>query len=663
MGFNLNTRLNLNRFLPKRWGTSLPLSFTYSENEDRPKYFPGTDIELSYKDLPKSVRDSITTRSKSLSYSFNFSKTTRSDSWYTKYTIDKIKFGFNATESFRSNKETKINYTKKYGGNLSYGLSWSQDYGFSPFGWMSGFPLIGSPISGFRINYMPKSIDYTMNASENVSRNESWAGTVTPSHYLNLVRTFKVNYPLTDNIQTNYTKTYKSNMDRYKTNKVKAIRTLSSGDIVDVTESFSSTFSPKITNWLTPKLSYRSNFRLSVPNNKKIDYVNISNVNGINSSLNLNLKTVWDTYLGKGKSSKGTGGPSGKKKPSRPGRPGKKDQSEEKQKETRSLSDILYGAISNLSPISINYNINRTLNNNGVILSDSSGTYQLYWRYRFGLSDSTGLPVSQSVGIETGTRKVNRDFSASTTIKLTKNINMSINYKQNRSVNVSGSGVRTENQTSNFFPTGETGRDGFPIFNWQLKWFGLEKFPFLKGVFKTISLDHRFNGLETISKQNGVERSSSYSADFQPFVGLNFQFENGMNANTRYSLRRRIDNSSNGTTSALTENISFTLTLQKRGGIQIPIPFFKNMNLQNNINFSITFDKTFNREMVRNKGEGKFAPRRNSDRWSVKPEANYTFSNKVTGGIYFSYGESRSLLERLRIDRDYGFTVNIAIRD
>jgi len=128
---------------------------------------------------------------------------------------------------------------------------------------------------------------------------------------------------------------------------------------------------------------------------------------------------------------------------------------------------------------------------------------------------------------------------------------------------------------------------------------------------------------------------------------------------------RAIDNKFSGlnsTTLKTDRTLTATSSYSHRGGLQIPIFFFRDFNLENTINFSLTFDLSESITKARNDTEYEFSTTRKRESWKISPRISYSFSRTVTGGIWFEYRESDSRVVGRKIDRDFGFDVNIAIK-
>jgi len=88
----------------------------------------------------------------------------------------------------------------------------------------------------------------------------------------------------------------------------------------------------------------------------------------------------------------------------------------------------------------------------------------------------------------------------------------------------------------------------------------------------------------------------------------------------------------------------------------------KNLKLDNQVTFSLTYDKG-NSETLTRTGttEDIFAPINLSKRWSLNPQMSYSFSSKLNGGVFFEFGKTETIHGSTSF-KDFGVTVNIAIR-
>ncbi|MDP7558527.1 MAG: cell surface protein SprA [Candidatus Marinimicrobia bacterium] len=664
--FRFDSRISLNKLLPQAWGFNIPVNVGYTENMTTPKYSPGTDVLLNQENAP----DSLLTKSRQMSLSTSFSKSTKSDNFFSKYTIDKLKGSFSGSHGWDSN-EQKIGVNRNYNGNVSYNLGFGRDNYWTPLKFLKGIPWLGPKVEDTHLYYTPSSLDLSMGASETFSETTKRVGESVPASYnLGLNRTFKAGYKILENLKTNYSKTMKSDMDMYRARHLDAIKQMKSGIVTDVTESFGTNFTPAIFSWLKPSLNYSSSYRWSDPINSTREGANITSQARTSSSLTLSPKAIIETVYSPPKKS----GSSSRRRGRRGG--AQKDKKEEETKKPKSeglqkILGILYDGASKINPISITYSESRSQNALGVIDSvwsgDSmkvvSGTASI--PFRLGLTDELGLNSSSDVGVNTGSLSRQKDMTLRSGLSLTRKITTTFSYGNNQSWGVDGNNVETRSKTQDFVPLGDTGNEGLALPSWTLRWSGVENWPFIKWVAKSASLDHAFSGKQTQSWQNNELRSSKYTASFSPLVGISMTMVKGISLTTRYSNIKSIDNTLGGLNSTrvnLDKTWTASTNYSHKGGLKIPIFFFRDFNLENTINFTLTVDYSSSETRQREGTTGKLPITGWQKSWKLSPKITYSFTKRVTGGIWYEYRESEAQTVGRKIDRDFGFDVNIAIQ-
>ena len=455
-----------------------------------------------------------------------------------------------------------------------------------------------------------------------------------------------------------------------KISKIKDVEYRTSGIVTDVTESFGTNFTPAIFSWLKPSLNYSSSYRWSDPINSTREGANITSQARTSSSLTLSPKAIIETVYSPPKKS----GSSSRRRGRRGG--AQKDKKEEETKKPKSeglqkILGILYDGASKINPISITYSESRSQNALGVIDSvwsgDSmkvvSGTASI--PFRLGLTDELGLNSSSDVGVNTGSLSRQKDMTLRSGLSLTRKITTTFSYGNNQSWGVDGNNVETRSKTQDFVPLGDTGNEGLALPSWTLRWSGVENWPFIKWVAKSASLDHAFSGKQTQSWQNNELRSSKYTASFSPLVGISMTMVKGISLTTRYSNIKSIDNTLGGLNSTrvnLDKTWTASTNYSHKGGLKIPIFFFRDFNLENTINFTLTVDYSSSETRQREGTTGKLPITGWQNSWKLSPKITYSFTKRVTGGIWYEYRESEAQTVGRKIDRDFGFDVNIAIQ-
>ncbi|MEE9168013.1 MAG: cell surface protein SprA [Candidatus Neomarinimicrobiota bacterium] len=653
----VDSRLNLNKFFPQSWGLGLPLSLSYSNNVATPKYYPGTDILLSGDSPP----DSALTRSRQVAMSTSFTKSTRSDRWYTRYTLDPLNTSFSTSQTWGSDEQIERRFGRSNTGGAGYGLSFGRDNYWRPLKFLKEVPLLGSKFSDIHLYYTPSSFDMSMKVSEALTETKPRVGESKRVYNLGLSRTFKIGYTILENLKTNYSKSMKSNMNKFENQYLKALKTLTPGIVSDVTDNVSTTFTPTIFTWLKPSLNYSTNYRWSKPIESTQEGANIASQTRFSSSLTLNPKSIIETVytpsrpVGRGSRRRS------RRTPQTVEEGGTEPDKKVPENETlKSVLKTLHEAASRISPISITFSENRSQNDFGVL-----GEVNL--PYRFGFDNELGprATYSDEVGVNRRSIQRQRDISLRSGLSITPRIRTTVSFSHNRSRGLDGNNISRESITRGFLPSGISGGEGFPFVGWSLSWSGIEKWPLIKMIAKSASFDHAFAGKETRSWQSDVLLSSKYTASYSPVAGFSMTILKGISFSTRFSTVRTVDNRFSGLNSTRVKtDRSWTATSSyaHRGGLHIPLVFFRDFNMENTMNFSLTFDHTQSVTRERNGAEYPLSTSATRKSWKISPRISYSFSRTVTGGVWFEYRESDSRVVGRKVDRDFGFDVNIAIR-
>ncbi|MCF7885198.1 MAG: cell surface protein SprA [Candidatus Marinimicrobia bacterium] len=658
---SIRGNLALHSFTPDKWGLSIPISASYTESNSTPEYYPGTDI-LSGKSAPDSIKDL------SNSYGFNTSFSKRaSDYWLTKYTIDQIKLGYNAKWGQNSSVNILSNKTTSHHGSFSYSVPFGRDNSVQPFSWAENIPLIGDNLSDITWYYTPNNLSFNTKATERYSlRIPRGKGDNDTTYSFGLNSNISLGYKMFENLDMSYKRSMQNDLREFRYDKTSIITNLDLGTTNNISEAYNITFNPVIAEWLKPNFTANSNYNWSEPtNSNSVSVDQISNRSSVSTSFALDPANIWKSFL-MGSGSEAQSGRSGGRSSrgrnqSRSNR--SNSDSDEESKKSGSLTNTIYKGLDILDPVQLRYSINRSISNG--YRKGSPGL-----EYRMGLTTDPGLEIIQEeAGAAIDNLTNSKNLSLSSRLKLFKNISTSLSYTNNLSVNQS-QGEKTENTTQSFLPLGNDGSEGFPFPDWSVNWRGIEKLALINKIefIKSISLSHGFSGKENQTFKDTSLRKASYRFNFQPLIGINLDFKNTLSGNIRINQGKTITNNptTNGVTMNLTKSINGSMNYTKKGGFKLPLPFFEDKELKNNIkftmNFSLSENETLQRKGASEDGEGEFTTTSKTSNWNLTPRINYTVSENVTGSIFFKYSVSSSKQRGKNVTRDGGITVNIAIR-
>ena len=345
-------------------------------------------------------------------------------------------------------------------------------------------------------------------------------------------------------------------------------------------------------------------------------------------------------------------------------------------KETKEIKSLtfIHGLIDKINPISLSYTETLNRSANQVIGDVPAG-------YKFGWIPEHGLQQSEEVGTNLGSWDHKRDGSLRSGLKLSRLVTINFNFSQNFSSVVSGTGVEQRTMTRDYITFDELFKEGTPFPGWSFRVSGVEKWPIIKWVAKSASLDHSYAGKETRSWQfedvtpddmgffdlgsfvkdyKDYERSSRINMNYSPLLGLNMSLKKNISLTFRHNRNLSLDELPTGLTIRKDHSYTSTATYTHRGGMTIPIPYYGDLKLNNNVSFTLNFDMNDSKEFKSGDKidleEGAF-----SSNWKAGLRISYQFSNKISGGLRYEYRESDSRTMGEKVDRDFGFDINIAI--
>ncbi|MCB0747420.1 MAG: cell surface protein SprA, partial [Ignavibacteriae bacterium] len=185
-----------------------------------------------------------------------------------------------------------------------------------------------------------------------------------------------------------------------------------------------------------------------------------------------------------------------------------------------------------------------------------------------------------------------------------------------------------------------------PRANWRLDWRGLEKFEFIKGIAKSVSLNHAYSSsytegwkVDPDGKKQTLTQRINYG--FSPLLGMNVTFDNIWDGNltgaVKYSTKNSFDLgiSTKNITESFSKDINVTASFSKSG---FSLPMF-GLDLKNDIEMSLSYTSAQNSVVLYEMNVEKFdengKPQDGTTRTIIEPRIKYTLSAKVTLAIFY----------------------------
>ena len=196
--WGITTNFELGKFFPSDWaGTTLPISYSHTENLIRPKYLPSSDVLVSEaaqleKDrllargfseeyaaarAAELVLESETYRTTDAWASPSFKIALPSTEWWIRDTWNKLSFGFTYTTSRERNPTTAYRLSWLWNARIQYQLTLNPEYYFQPFKSLFDGLWFLDEYKDLKIWFAPQSFNWSLSA--NRSRDVSLQRTAT----------------------------------------------------------------------------------------------------------------------------------------------------------------------------------------------------------------------------------------------------------------------------------------------------------------------------------------------------------------------------------------------------------------------------------------------------------------------------------------------------
>ncbi len=219
--WNVASSISFEKFLPQEWtGTSLPFSYSHTEQIIKPKYLQSSDIivdkaadlakentikKTNSEVLGEQAKQKIVSESQTVSTtdtyampSFKFNVPV--NFWFFQNIFNRIGYGFNYTYSKSRSNTVAYRTSWQWNARLSYGYTFDPNYYIQPFAFFEGIPVLGE-LQGLQLYYFPIS---NISSGFNIARSRSYEQVRTqsqanpPVRGLSAARNFSFGWKLTE---------------------------------------------------------------------------------------------------------------------------------------------------------------------------------------------------------------------------------------------------------------------------------------------------------------------------------------------------------------------------------------------------------------------------------------------------------------------------------
>jgi cell surface protein SprA len=698
---NYSGVFNAHKLLPTSLNISIPIDARASFSKNIPKYFPKTDILTGYKNdsfmekiqslfglkLLNPALERQVSFSEVYGVGTTIKRSTKSDFWLFYHTIDQLTIDFDYSLKNSRNYQTSFRRAEQWRYAISYGIPFGKENFIEPFKVLEPFPLL-SELATEKIYFTPNSTTFSVNITDQTQasrlRTES---NVTQTVNRGSTRKVSIGYRLLQSVNMSLTRTHKADADfiGWSGKEMwKAIFTeFNFGKDTDINQAFKFDYKPKLINWLTTDFSYSSNFRyyfVNLSKNQKQSSNKITKRASVSFNPSQLVNMIYSPAEEKKSGDKAKRGRS--RRPAK--KPETKEEEPEEKKEEKNVTEeaqisipnplmLIYGFFDAWKKIQTSYTWNENVVNSFVSEIPTLN-------YQFGLTKDPGVPQDTSFSaILVGPAITDsRSLRSSMNFDLSKNIKMTFNHEYSVA-ETRNDKTRTGNESSTFLAWGDDPGKEFDglagdirrwIPDWTIKISGLEKILFFEGLAKTVSVEHSRSGKYTNQKKLAnnelVPSTESFSHNFQPLVGVNITWVGDVRSTIRLSEGATFNfKSAGGSTRSENKTLSISASYATSGGFQIPIPIwpFKGASFKNEINFTLSYDRSVNKTFQKQVDQGEFQENQNNTSWKLRPAASYRFNKRVSGSLYYETGVTENKISGKFSWNEFGITVNIAIRD
>lgn len=647
--FSTTGTLNFDRLLPKKLGVRIPITANYSQQTQTPKYIPGSDILLDRDRLKESDVEAHQTSSKVTGVTARFSKPTKSRNPLVRFIVDPISANVNYTNSESINPKTGVNSREGIVGGLNYNLRLGDKHYIKPFNWLGSKGLLGKLAqSKF---YAPSDFSVKMGGRNNTTETETITNINNRTEKALFDRTVALKWkPITSlSMDYNLTDNYDLKIDSTaQASWSDLFSTLDPGTRVSQKQNITTAFSPKPVKWFTPTFRYTTGYSYNFnPQMQATGTARSANVSSnFTVSGRLDPKQLISAFKPKKKrgaqtSRRGRRRPVTRAKADAKKPAGPEDQKTKKKPGNSPLNLFFKGmekAVTSIMPISVNYSNRKGVN--AVGLEDEGDPSLLY---QLGLTRDPGLALSENLTSDRSSLSDDMTIRLSSGVKLTRHITITANFDFSDRVKQQNQSSKTESRSVFFMAFDGTGKDPMYMPSWTLNWKGIEKYPLVNKVMKTMSIKHGYTGKMDNTYNAGTLTQQRFTKNFNPLLGIVATLKWDVQTNFTWTMSENISSQLQGSTLINrdgSEKMSLTVRYAKRGGIKLP--FLKGKKLDNNIDFSLSFNSESRVSERMIDSEVGFQPITESSHWTLEPKVDYSFTRNVTGGLMIQMGKYKN---------------------
>ena len=132
-----------------------------------------------------------------------------------------------------------------------------------------------------------------------------------------------------------------------------------------------------------------------------------------------------------------------------------------------------------------------------------------------------------------------------------------------------------------------------------------------------------------------------YKRNFTPFIGFKMKTKSiPLDINLTYNNILTISNENDQIKREISDQINLKFDYTKKTGFRMPLPFLRDLNLDNEVNFEVTMGFEDSEELFsyyETNNISDFETLKFRKKYNLKPEITYNFSKFVDANLWYDY--------------------------
>ncbi|MFH1686798.1 MAG: cell surface protein SprA [bacterium] len=607
--YNYNVSMNVDRFLPRSWGASLPVSYSYSKSTTTPLLRSNSDIVLP-EEIRKEEQSVSENQSITVSEAFRYKgKNLLFNAFLKRQSVN---------VSYRRTTARSVNTPYSLGENFN--LRSSLDLGISKpptlpiFFWTKPIPLF-KKVAQSSLGLYPSTWTLSADFTRNVQISDDKTLNRRTSTKRDLSGRMNVTYNMFDKLSVTYS--YDTRRDLSDLNKVNwSLSDLRLGEETRFAQTFKVGYDPNLFSFLTGQWSYSANY------SDDWDRATESRRSQLNRSWGVSGKFDHMALLGGQLGVRGRAGRSNVR-----GGGQKKETSRPLYDYPASVLRFMTGWIK--AP-TYSYSTGFKASIPGMIQRPSL-------KYRFGLTETADVDLVEQSRSAASSEDIK--YSGSSGFTLLGGLSTDVKFSRSVTRDLVKQGSRSENVST----------------SWPDLTIRIGKFRSLPLISKYVNrLIEIFQPRTSYSRStrevkdldNGFVTSKTTSVNYNPLLEFNLKLFSKLGLQGRYTLSEDENRSFNQTTgepekltvsTKTSMSFSTNYSFSAPGGLGIPLlgklKFESTMTIQASVKINTSKTETSSRG-------GPFAPTTDKSDFTTSLSLKYTFSRQINGGLSTRWQDS-----------------------